>query len=472
MARRHDWQQSTTSALRAPVLYDARDYPEWVRWLGVLGVVLALFVALLAQRHANHELIAFALAGAAIGRGIGQRRPLIGQHLVTALGLLLLAGIEREHVGFAQVAIALAGVVAFWSPPPPTPGTPAERHRIRSLVNTTRNDPLAPFSLRSDKSYVFSDDGLAAVAYRVRLGVLVVSGDPIGAVESQPEAARAVVRLAERNGWRLGVIGANEQWRGWWCSHGARSLMVGRDVVVDVATFTLSGRRFRNLRQAVQRSHNAGVTTAIYDEMDLTEDLVRQLRDIVAASHRNSKRGFAMILDGLLTPTRRGTVVAVAFDRDGKPVAFHRFGTADAGREVSQDLPWRAPGAPNGVDERLTHDTILWARERGASRLSLSFAAFPDLYENPPSSGLGRLSYWATHRLDRFIRLESLYRYLRKFHALGERRYVVFRLRDLLPVALAMLTLEFSSYRSEWSGPRAWWRRLSGRGRAGKARTF
>jgi lysylphosphatidylglycerol synthetase-like protein (DUF2156 family) len=155
-----------------------------------------------------------------------------------------------------------------------------------------------------------------------------------------------------------------------------------------------------------------------------------------------------MILDGLLDPEPHpGTLIAVAFDRDHKVVAFHRFSTADGGREISQDLPWRRPGAPNGVDERLAYDVVEWAKEHDAKRVSLSFAAFPELYENELNTRVERVSYRLTHWLDSFIRLESLYRYLRKFHSLGKRRYVALRLRDLVPVAAAMLTFEFATRR-------------------------
>jgi lysylphosphatidylglycerol synthetase-like protein (DUF2156 family) len=167
-----------------------------------------------------------------------------------------------------------------------------------------------------------------------------------------------------------------------------------------------------------------------------------------------------MILDALLEAKHPGTKIAVAFDRDGKVVGFQRFATADRGREISQDLPWRVPGAPNGVDERLTFDMIEWAKQNDARRVSLCFAAFPGLYEAKPEGVVDRLGYWAAHRLDPLIKLESLYRYLRKFHALGKQRYVVLRIRDLIPAAAAMLTLEFGVRRTRRRERRGW-RRLA-----------
>ena len=51
--------------------------------------------------------------------------------------------------------------------------------------------------------------------------------------------------------------------------------------------------------------------------------------------------------------------------------------------------------------------------------------------------------YWLIHRLDPLIALESLYRYLRKFHAMGERRYALVSLTQLVPLIYVLLSLEF-----------------------------
>ncbi len=92
--------------------------------------------------------------------------------------------------------------------------------------------------------------------------------------------------------------------------------------------------------------------------------------------------------------------------------------------EVSLDVPWRRRGAPNGIDERLSVDMIAWARDNGAQRLSLAFAAFPEIFNDKNRGKIASLIYTAIHLGDALIALESLYRYLRKFHALGDRRYV------------------------------------------------
>jgi len=438
-------------------------YPEQLGWIGIAIAAAGLLLALVASRSPDHQLLAEGLAVAVIGRGIALGRPPLVRHLLVAAALLVLAriSVDRHHVGVEQIVLVAAALAALWAQPA-KPGNATQRKQIHALIDSTPNDTLAPFAQRLDKSYVFSPDGHAAIAYRVKFGVAVLSGDPLGAPDSQIAAARAFIDTASANGWRIGVLGAGEDWSQWWRQQrGLRAVPIGRDVVIDVDNFTLTGRAFRNLRQAVQRTHNSGVTTRIYDETELPPELYAQLRSLVASSKRNKNRGFSMILDGLLDNQHAGTLIAVAFDRSGNVVAFHRFATADRGREISQDLPWRAPGAPNGVDERLAFDMIEWAQQRGARRLSLSFAAFPELYEAPSRDGVSveRLGYWAAHTLDPMIKLESLYRYLRKFHAMGRRRYAMLRLRELVPVAFTMLIFEFGARRDRRSLRRDWLRR-------------
>jgi lysylphosphatidylglycerol synthetase-like protein (DUF2156 family) len=222
------------------------------------------------------------------------------------------------------------------------------------------------------------------------------------------------------------------------------SVSIGRDVVVDVASLDLVGRRYRNLRQAVSRTHNAGVTTRIVAESDLGPELRQELLRVVAA---RPQRGFAMILDHPVDGTHPGTYVAVARDRHGRLAGFQRFASSDDGRELSLDIPYRLPDAPNGVDERLTVDTARWLAARGGSQVSLAFAAFPEVFLAGRRTGWARLAYPAIRLLDPFIRLEPLNRYLRKFHALGGRRYAVVRPFELLGAGAAMLALEFTPER-------------------------
>jgi lysylphosphatidylglycerol synthetase-like protein (DUF2156 family) len=255
-------------------------------------------------------------------------------------------------------------------------------------------------------------------------------------------------------GWRIIVLGCSQHRLPLWIDTATtgrtlRAVPFGRDVVIDVADFDTLGRSYRNLRQAVRRTHNAGVSTEVIAETDLDDATRAELADLMTSSHTGvwTERGFSMILDRALEGSYPGVLLIIGRDRTGRVQACHRYALAGEGSDVSLDVPWRRPGAPNGIDERLSVDMVAWAREQGADRLSLAFAAFPEIFDDQSRGRLQRLFYLLIHLGDRLIQLESLYKYLRKYHALGERRYVVLSLRNVVPALVVLLSLEFMPHR-------------------------
>src|SRR5206468_8191150 len=86
-----------------------------------------------------------------------------------------------------------------------------EHELARALVRAWGVDTLAPFVLREDKSYFFTDDEAAFLAYRVIGGVAIVSGDPIGPPDASDELLRAFSDHAHRCDWRIAILGASER---------------------------------------------------------------------------------------------------------------------------------------------------------------------------------------------------------------------------------------------------------------------
>jgi lysylphosphatidylglycerol synthetase-like protein (DUF2156 family) len=431
------------------------------RWIGALAVLsLFCWLVVLVARNRDHAdwdadgRLAWSLTiltGVALmARGIFMGRPVTAAHATAAL-VVLLAGLGLHVLSFdllGNVLVAGAGFVLMW--PTTSHRRPDDLPRIWRLVNATDGDPLAPFAMQSLKSYYYNADETAAIAYRTRIGFAVVSGDPIGDDSRFPQLVADFVAMCHSHGWRIMVLGCSERRMPLWRSPAVvdqtmRRVPIGNDVVIDVRNFDMVGRKYRNLRQAVQRTHNFGITTEVIAEQDIDDALQAELAQVLYASHSGARteRGYSMILDGALERRHPGIQLIIARDRSGRVQGFHRYATAGGGRNVTLDVPWRRPGAPNGIDERLTVDMIHEAKVAGGQRVSLAFAAFPEIFDNKNRGLLQSLIYNAIHLLDPMIALESLYCYLRKFHSLGERRYVLLSWRHILPAAVVLLSLEF-----------------------------
>lgn len=322
------------------------------------------------------------------------------------------------------------------------------------MIEAGAADALAPFVLRVGKSYFESSDARALLAYRLRLGTAVVSGDPVGDSRSFQALADEFVGFCAKQRWRLAVLGAGEGGHELWLPHRLRPFAIGRDVVIKVDGFTMQGRRFRNLRQAVRRSETSGVSVTFHDEGSIEKALLTQLLDLRVRAGKTKDRGFSMLLGNLLDGTHPSAVIAVARDRDDRPVAFQRY--LRSGRDgLTLDLPVRDPSAPNGTDERLVTEAVSWAGTHDLRSVSLSFAPFADLYGTQARSAGQRSGRAVLHLLDPLIRVEPLYLFLRKFHALEGRRFVMLRRRQVGRVTAAMLLLEFGAHPEQSQDPEA-----------------
>jgi lysyl-tRNA synthetase class 2 len=339
---------------------------------------------------------------------------------------------------FAAMLVALELAMAPWVAPPPS--DEIERDRVRALVQHPDSGSLAPFATRADKTYVFSPSGDAVIGYRVRFGVALAGGDPVGAAGSSAAVITAFTELCARRGWRPAVLGAESATGAQWRRAGVRrAVEIGDEAVLDVATFSLATRRMRNLRQAVGRARNTGVRVEIGPlDPALAPRLAPILRDWLRG---RAERGFAMNLDRILVP-RDDVLIAVAYSADGAPQAFARFARVAGGRALSLDVAPRGRHAPNGVVEALIVATVDYAREHGAGEVSLNFAGMRKIYAGRTRSA--RLLQVPLSALDRWIELRSLYRFTDKFDPIWRGRQL--RMRswlEIVPVGTAALTAEF-----------------------------
>jgi lysyl-tRNA synthetase class 2 len=321
----------------------------------------------------------------------------------------------------------------------------ADRQRVRELVDRTDGDTLDPFALRTDKRYVFSPDGRAAIAYRYVNGVGLASGDPVGARDSFGGALESYLLLCRRSGWRPAILGTRAELLPMYEAHRLRAHYLGDEAVIDVGSFGLSGRRMRPVRQACQRIANAGYTTEIHREGRLGEPLRSELRDLARRARQGApERGFSMALDGLLSGRDGDCVVAVTRDETGAPVAFQRYVPCMGGSGLSLDAMRRERSGPNGVNERMIADVVAWAGDHDIEQVSLNFAFFRAfLDEDARLTGLQSLEAWFVKRANPYFQIESLLKFNAKFDPTWRPRYLVYRsVGELASVGVAALSAE------------------------------
>jgi lysyl-tRNA synthetase class 2 len=357
-----------------------------------------------------------------------------------------------DEVGRLPEAIGVTGLLTLaWCayllfrplPAPRLLPTLEVRRAARDLVHRHGTDTLAYFKLRRDQHYLFSTDRRAFLGYRVEAGVLLVSGDPVGAEEAIPELLRELGSFAEARGLSVAALGAGERWRVLWSQLGLRALYLGDEAVVDTSSFSLEGRPIRKVRQSVTRLEKQGYRASLHLFADLTEADLAGLEDVSRRWRGGAcERGFSMSLDALRREDHGDSLVVLGRDADSRIRGFLHFAPSYGRAAVSLSLMRRDPATPNGLTEFLVARGLEQLRESGVEEVSLNFAAF-GRFIHEPHSVLERLLGRVLLAADAFFQIERLYRFNAKFFPRWEPRYLLYERAPSLPrVGLAALWAE------------------------------
>jgi len=336
----------------------------------------------------------------------------------------------------------------YFRPAEPAPVLTDEDERgIRELLaKQGTRDSLGYFSLRKDKSVIWSATGKACITYRVVSGVMLAGADPLGDPEAWPGAIHAFKAEADRHAWVPAVMGCSELGAEVWCREGdLTALELGDEAIVNTADFSLSGRQMRNVRQMVNRVTKNGYTAEVRRVGDIPQqELERVIREADHWRGTHVERGFSMALGRLGAPGDENCVLVTAKEEGVLRAILHFVPWGNDG--LSLDLMRRDKTAQAGLNDFLIVEAIKAAPALGVKRVSLNFAMFRAALERGERIGAGPvLKAWRGLLvfLSRWFQIESLYKFNAKFSPIWEPRFFVFTSgRDAPRIALAALEAE------------------------------
>jgi lysyl-tRNA synthetase class 2 len=402
------------SAFRA-----AADPPSLLRLarfvpLYLAGVLAFGTVALWAERgHTTPDLSVGGVLGTVLGGLIGldgpyaYRSPFFATFFPAAL------------VALGVVGLVVLAVLLFRPLVDRRPHTEDDWEHAHRLVRSYGWDTLAYFSLRDDKSFFFSSDGEAMLAYTYLGGYALVSGDPVGERGAVIRVLDEFLAMCAERAWNPAFLAVREASMPLYASRGFSSLYLGDEAVLDCARFTLEGSGRKSLRAAVRRvgrSHRFQLIA----ESNASPRLVEQLNAISAKWRGKApERGFTMSLSQDVTGAGANPdfLLCVALDEHGVPGGFLRVVPAyGPSFGYTLDLMRHDPAAPNGMTEFLIASTATALGQRGVRRLSMNFAMWGRLFaEGVPFTPAQRAARWAVGMLNPFFQIRSLHDFNAKF---------------------------------------------------------
>ena len=307
----------------------------------------------------------------------------------------------------------------------------------RRLVHQYGADTLAYFALRPDKSFFFSSDGEAFLAYTYLGGFALVAGDPIGADGSIDQVLDEFRSFCRNRSWKLAFLAARSSELPRYAARGLRSFYLGDEAIIPCQRFSLGGPSMKGVRAACRRVERS-YRFEVIRESQAPPQVVAALNAISERWRGKAPdRGFTMSLSQEIEGDGHNPefLLCLALDENGLPGGFLRLVPAyGADFGYTLDLMRHLPDAPNGMTEFLIAHTALALQNEGIDRLSMNFAMWGRLYsEDVRYSFSQRVAKRAVDVLNPFFQIKSLYDFNHKFSPRWLSRVLVFEEPTDLP---------------------------------------
>ncbi|WP_394553450.1 bifunctional lysylphosphatidylglycerol flippase/synthetase MprF [Agromyces sp. MMS24-JH15] len=248
----------------------------------------------------------------------------------------------------------------------------------RDVVRSVGGGPLSWMATWDDNRHFFGSDHGSVVAYQTHQGVAIVLGDPIAPPEALCATLTEFIDAAEHAGFVATVFGASAAARaampdGW------HALQIAEDTIVDLPGLELTGKRWSQVRQALNRAEREGVrfrmTTLASEPRSVRAQVTAISEEWVGDKGLPEMRFTLGSIDEALDPAVR---LALAEAADGTVDGFLSWLPVYApGGEPTGwtlDLMRRRDGGFPQVMEFLIGSSLVTLRDEGAAFLSLSGA--------------------------------------------------------------------------------------------------
>jgi lysylphosphatidylglycerol synthetase-like protein (DUF2156 family) len=133
----------------------------------------------------------------------------------------------------------------------------ADEERARRILKSHGGGSLSWMTTWDGNSYWFS--GSSFIAYRVRSGVAVALGPPVGPRSEREEAFTGFARHCRVSGWTPCFYFVSEELRGLAGSLGWGSVQVAQETVLRLDEVSFRGKKFQDIRTALNRAAKAGI---------------------------------------------------------------------------------------------------------------------------------------------------------------------------------------------------------------------
>jgi phosphatidylglycerol lysyltransferase len=343
-----------------------------------------------------------------------------GLHPVTRFGREFLSAIRVLGVG----AWAFLFYTIIRPYLPVGKQTNAALEKAQFYLSQYGNSAMDYFKIADDKLLFVSEDNQGFIAYRVASSFAIVLEEPVCAEDAKLPLLQEFEAQCRKMGLRPAFYRVDEQSMYYFEHLRKKKLLIGQEGIMDVTTFSLSGKDKKSMRNGLNSLAAKGYITAM-NRAPLSLELVQELKEVSDEWLEQYDVKELTFSQGLfdVDAIMEQDVITVT-NAEGQISAFLNIIPDYAPGECTYDLIRKRTDAPGGCMDALIIALIQDAKEKGLQYLNLGLVPMSGIEQ--PQNTAEQVVKFAYEKIKAFRHYHGLREFKEKYATEWANKYLVY----------------------------------------------
>lgn len=318
------------------------------------------------------------------------------------------------------------------------PGEPSDDGKLEAFLEKHGGHVLSHLGYLGDKQFYFSKDGKTLLQF-ARVGKrLIVLGDPSGEPESFPGILEDFLEDADRLGYIVVFYQIENDYMYLYHDLGYRFFKLGEEAIIDLSSFTISGKKRAGLRALKNRFDREGYTFELVTP-PFDDEWFRELKQVSDAFiGKRKEKGYS--LGYFDRHYLEKAPIAILRDSAGKMMAFMSLMPVYREGYLSVDLMRYYPDSPSGIMDAMFIHLFEWAKEKGYRFFNMGMAPLSNVGQSQEAFFSERVAAAIFNNVNYTYSFSGLRRFKDKYSPKWEGKYLAYRKNRSLPGTMLLVT--------------------------------
>lgn len=304
-------------------------------------------------------------------------------------------------------------------------GESYDEKKLSTFLHEHGGHALSHLGFLGDKRLFFSDDRKAMVQFAPIGGNLVILGDPQGEAHSFEKVLVQLHDEADFYGYNCIFYQISDGLLPLYHDLGYTFFKLGEEAMVDLDSFTISGKKRAGFRATFNRFEKSGYSFSVIDQ-PYNDAFFQQLRH-VSDCWLGNKKEKRFSLGHFDKDYLSKAPIAILTSEKGEIVAFMNLMPVYQKQTISVDLMRTLPEAPSGTMDVMFIHLFNWAKEREYRYFNMGMAPLANVGKTKHSFFCERIGAEVFTNVRNMYKFSGLRKFKNKYYPEWSGKYLAYQ---------------------------------------------